>query len=138
MSSYYDSRTQSVLLYPTQLARSAFVPHRRGRILKVGRFPRRANAPQELQIDGRLLRTGAANFSPSGWKHQDNDLIVKAPRRQRHRTSTAKTNPAIAMGAAENLSSKRTLNSSIASSKRSNPSCRMSAAIAMLGSVPTM
>jgi hypothetical protein len=39
-------------------------------------FPRRVNAPQELQIDGRLLRTGAANFSASGLKRQDNDLIV--------------------------------------------------------------
>ena len=76
MSSYYDSRTQSVLLYPKQLARSAFVPHRRRRILKVGHFPRRANAHQELQIDGRLLRTGAANFSASGLKRQDNDLII--------------------------------------------------------------
>lgn len=27
-------------------------------------------------IDGRLLRTGAANFSASGEKRQDNDLIV--------------------------------------------------------------
>jgi hypothetical protein len=27
-------------------------------------------------IDGRLLRTGAANFSASGLKRQDNDLIV--------------------------------------------------------------
>jgi len=28
------------------------------------------------QIDGTLLRTGAANFSVSGLKDQDNDLIV--------------------------------------------------------------
>ncbi len=28
------------------------------------------------QIDGRLLRTGSANFSASGLKRQDNDLIV--------------------------------------------------------------
>ncbi len=28
------------------------------------------------QIDGRWLRTGAANFSASGLKRQDNDLIV--------------------------------------------------------------
>ena len=28
------------------------------------------------QIDGRLLRMGAANFSASGLKRQDNDLIV--------------------------------------------------------------
>jgi hypothetical protein len=28
------------------------------------------------QIDGRLLRTGAANISASGLKRQDNDLIV--------------------------------------------------------------
>ena len=29
-----------------------------------------------FQIDGRLLRTGAANFSASGLKREDNDLIV--------------------------------------------------------------
>ncbi len=28
------------------------------------------------QIDSRLLRTGSANFSASGLKRQDNDLIV--------------------------------------------------------------
>jgi phosphatidylserine/phosphatidylglycerophosphate/cardiolipin synthase-like enzyme len=28
------------------------------------------------QIDGRLLRTGAANFSASGLKLEDNDLMV--------------------------------------------------------------
>jgi phosphatidylserine/phosphatidylglycerophosphate/cardiolipin synthase-like enzyme len=28
------------------------------------------------QIDGRLLRTGSANFSPSGLKRQNNDLVV--------------------------------------------------------------
>jgi phosphatidylserine/phosphatidylglycerophosphate/cardiolipin synthase-like enzyme len=28
------------------------------------------------RIDGRLLRTGAANFSASGLKRQDNDLVV--------------------------------------------------------------
>ena len=28
------------------------------------------------QIDGKFLRTGAANFSASGLKRQDNDLIV--------------------------------------------------------------
>jgi hypothetical protein len=28
------------------------------------------------QIDGRLLRTSDANFSVSGLKRQDNDLIV--------------------------------------------------------------
>ena len=31
---------------------------------------------KNYQIDGRLLRTGAANFSASGLKRQDNDLIV--------------------------------------------------------------
>jgi phosphatidylserine/phosphatidylglycerophosphate/cardiolipin synthase-like enzyme len=31
---------------------------------------------KSYQIDGRLLRTGAANFSVSGLKRQDNDLIV--------------------------------------------------------------
>jgi phosphatidylserine/phosphatidylglycerophosphate/cardiolipin synthase-like enzyme len=39
----------------------------------------KASAPMHLksyQIDGRLLRTGAANFSASGLKRQDNDLVV--------------------------------------------------------------
>jgi phosphatidylserine/phosphatidylglycerophosphate/cardiolipin synthase-like enzyme len=31
---------------------------------------------KSYQIDGQLLRTGAANFSASGLKRQDNDLIV--------------------------------------------------------------
>jgi phosphatidylserine/phosphatidylglycerophosphate/cardiolipin synthase-like enzyme len=31
---------------------------------------------KSYQIDGRLLRAGAANFSASGEKRQDNDLIV--------------------------------------------------------------
>ena len=31
---------------------------------------------KNYQIDGRLLRTGAANFSASGLKRQDNDVIV--------------------------------------------------------------
>jgi phosphatidylserine/phosphatidylglycerophosphate/cardiolipin synthase-like enzyme len=31
---------------------------------------------KSYQIDGHLLRTGAANFSASGEKRQDNDLIV--------------------------------------------------------------
>ena len=36
---------------------------------------------KSYQIDGRLLRTGAANFSASGLKRQDNDLIViESPR----------------------------------------------------------
>ena len=33
-------------------------------------------ALKSYQIDGKLLRTGAANFSASGLKRQDNDLIV--------------------------------------------------------------
>jgi phosphatidylserine/phosphatidylglycerophosphate/cardiolipin synthase-like enzyme len=41
---------------------------------------KRAGAPlmhlKAYQIDGRLLRTGAANFSVSGLKRQDNDLII--------------------------------------------------------------
>ena len=41
---------------------------------------KRAGSPlmhlKAYQIDCRLLRTGAANFSASGLKHQDNDLIV--------------------------------------------------------------
>jgi phosphatidylserine/phosphatidylglycerophosphate/cardiolipin synthase-like enzyme len=31
---------------------------------------------KSYQIDGRLLRTGSANFSASGEKQQDNDLII--------------------------------------------------------------
>jgi phosphatidylserine/phosphatidylglycerophosphate/cardiolipin synthase-like enzyme len=31
---------------------------------------------KSYEIDGHLLRTGAANFSASGLKRQDNDLIV--------------------------------------------------------------
>ncbi|WP_395665119.1 phospholipase D-like domain-containing protein [Methylocella sp.] len=31
---------------------------------------------KSYQIDGRILRTGAANFSASGLKKQDNDLII--------------------------------------------------------------
>ncbi len=43
------------------------------------RIKRKTSAPMHLksyQVDGRLLRTGAANFSASGLKRQDNDLIV--------------------------------------------------------------
>jgi phosphatidylserine/phosphatidylglycerophosphate/cardiolipin synthase-like enzyme len=43
------------------------------------RTKRAHGAPMHLksyQIDGRLLRTGAANFSASGLKRQDNGLIV--------------------------------------------------------------
>ena len=43
------------------------------------RVKRKNSAPMHLksyQIDGRLLRTGGANFSASGLKRQDNDLIV--------------------------------------------------------------
>ncbi|MFZ3326630.1 MAG: phospholipase D-like domain-containing protein [Methylocella sp.] len=43
------------------------------------RIKHKARDPMHLksyQIDGRLLRTGAANFSASGLKRQDNDLIV--------------------------------------------------------------
>jgi phosphatidylserine/phosphatidylglycerophosphate/cardiolipin synthase-like enzyme len=43
------------------------------------RIKHRARDPMHLkcyQIDGKLLRTGAANFSASGLKRQDNDLIV--------------------------------------------------------------
>ena len=43
------------------------------------RIKHETSAPMHLksyQIDGRLLRTGAANFSASGLKRQDNDLIV--------------------------------------------------------------
>ena len=40
---------------------------------QVQRFPMHLKC---YLIDGRLLRTGAANFSASGLKRQDNDLIV--------------------------------------------------------------
>src|SRR5690348_10012320 len=43
------------------------------------RIKHKASSPMHLksyQIDGRLLRTGAANFSASGLKRQDNDLNV--------------------------------------------------------------
>jgi phosphatidylserine/phosphatidylglycerophosphate/cardiolipin synthase-like enzyme len=43
------------------------------------RVKHKASAPMHLksyQIDGKLLRAGAANFSASGLKRQDNDLIV--------------------------------------------------------------
>ncbi|MGH6842748.1 MAG: phospholipase D-like domain-containing protein, partial [Methylocella sp.] len=41
---------------------------------------KRAKSPlmhlKSYQIDGRWLRTGAANFSASGLKRQDNDLLI--------------------------------------------------------------
>jgi phosphatidylserine/phosphatidylglycerophosphate/cardiolipin synthase-like enzyme len=43
------------------------------------RIKHKARDPMHLksyQIEGKLLRTGAANFSASGLKRQDNDLIV--------------------------------------------------------------
>jgi phosphatidylserine/phosphatidylglycerophosphate/cardiolipin synthase-like enzyme len=43
------------------------------------RTKRDHGAPMHLksyEIDGRLLRTGAANFSASGLKRQDNDLVM--------------------------------------------------------------
>jgi phosphatidylserine/phosphatidylglycerophosphate/cardiolipin synthase-like enzyme len=43
------------------------------------RTKRSHGAPMHLksyEIDGRVLRTGAANFSASGLKRQDNDLII--------------------------------------------------------------
>jgi phosphatidylserine/phosphatidylglycerophosphate/cardiolipin synthase-like enzyme len=43
------------------------------------RTKHKPSAPMHLksyQIDGRALRSGAANFSASGLKRQDNDLIV--------------------------------------------------------------
>jgi phosphatidylserine/phosphatidylglycerophosphate/cardiolipin synthase-like enzyme len=47
-------------------------------------------APMHLksyEIDGHLLRTGAVNFSASGLKRQDNDLIVIKARRRRENLS---------------------------------------------------
>lgn len=43
------------------------------------RYKRRGASLMHLksyQVDGRLVRTGAANFSASGLKRQDNDLII--------------------------------------------------------------
>jgi phosphatidylserine/phosphatidylglycerophosphate/cardiolipin synthase-like enzyme len=41
---------------------------------------KRAGSPlmhlKSYQIDGRWLRTGAANFSASGLKRRDNDLLI--------------------------------------------------------------
>ena len=44
----------------------------------------RAKGPRDLMhlksyaIDGRLLRTGSANWSPTGLKRQDNDLLYES------------------------------------------------------------
>jgi len=44
---------------------------------RVSRYAQSTNpALKSYQIDGRVLRTGAANFSVSGLKRQDNDLVV--------------------------------------------------------------
>jgi len=44
---------------------------------RVSRYAQSTNpALKSYQIDGRVLRTGAANFSASGLKRQDNDLVV--------------------------------------------------------------
>jgi phosphatidylserine/phosphatidylglycerophosphate/cardiolipin synthase-like enzyme len=43
------------------------------------RIKHKTSVPMHLksyEIDGRLLRTGAANFSASGLKRQDNDLVI--------------------------------------------------------------
>jgi phosphatidylserine/phosphatidylglycerophosphate/cardiolipin synthase-like enzyme len=42
---------------------------------------------KSYEIDGHLLRTGAANFSASGLKRQDNDLIVKRTCKRRQNQS---------------------------------------------------
>ena len=52
---------------------------RRPKIEREIRIKHKSSAPMHLksyQIDGRLLRTGAANFSASGLKRQDNDLNI--------------------------------------------------------------
>jgi phosphatidylserine/phosphatidylglycerophosphate/cardiolipin synthase-like enzyme len=45
---------------------------------------KRAGSPlmhlKSYQIDGRWLRSGAANFSASGLKRQDNDLLIMESR----------------------------------------------------------
>jgi phosphatidylserine/phosphatidylglycerophosphate/cardiolipin synthase-like enzyme len=50
----------------------------------IGLRVKRAGAPlmhlKSYQIDHRLLRTGSANFSASGLKRQDNDLVVMESR----------------------------------------------------------
>lgn len=63
-----------VLLDPTQ--RSAH--ERFGDLREVVRV--KAGGPlmhlKAYAVDGRILRTGSANFSASGLKHQDNDLML--------------------------------------------------------------
>jgi phosphatidylserine/phosphatidylglycerophosphate/cardiolipin synthase-like enzyme len=47
--------------------------------MPLARAKHKPAAPMHLksyQIDGRLLRTGAANFSASGLKRQENDLVT--------------------------------------------------------------
>lgn len=47
-----------------------------GVVIKLKRIGAPLMHIKAYQIDGRLLRTGSANFSPSGLKRQDNDLII--------------------------------------------------------------
>jgi phosphatidylserine/phosphatidylglycerophosphate/cardiolipin synthase-like enzyme len=51
----------------------AITPDVEIRVKPAGKPPMHLKA---YQIDGRLLRTGSANFSASGEKKQDNDLVV--------------------------------------------------------------
>ena len=50
--------------------------HTRGVEIRVKRDNSALMHLKSYEIDGHLLRTGAANFSASGLKRQDNDLIV--------------------------------------------------------------
>jgi phosphatidylserine/phosphatidylglycerophosphate/cardiolipin synthase-like enzyme len=50
--------------------------HTRGVEIRVKRENSAFMHLKSYEIDGQLLRTGAANFSASGLKRQDNDLIV--------------------------------------------------------------
>ncbi len=50
--------------------------HTRGVEIRVKRENSALMHLNSYEIDGHLLRTGAANFSASGLKGQDNDLIV--------------------------------------------------------------
>ncbi|TPW00141.1 MAG: hypothetical protein USCAAHI_00410 [Beijerinckiaceae bacterium] len=58
----------------------AFLGGQRGVKIRIEVRFKRAGSPlmhlKSYQIDGRWLRTGAANFSASGLKRQDNDLLI--------------------------------------------------------------
>lgn len=77
-------RGVKVRIYMDSLRQGGFEPSAPFRALLsdslIGLRVKRAGAPlmhlKSYQIDRRLLRTGSANFSASGLKRQDNDLVV--------------------------------------------------------------